>query len=143
MANLTVFPDSASFVDGAADFIAELAVSAVSERGRFTIALSGGGTPRAIDARLATPGFRNRLDWSKVQVFFSDERCVPPDDARSNFRMEHEALLAHVPLPTDNLHRIRGEDAPAQAALMYEQELSDVFRTSSAPHLRPRLPRHG
>jgi 6-phosphogluconolactonase len=133
MHNLTVYPDSQSFVDGAADFIAGLAASAIAERGRFTIALSGGGTPRAIDARLATADYRDRVDWSRLQVFFSDERCVPPDDTRSNYRMAHEALLAHVPLPSDNLHRIRGEDDPAQAALSYGQELSEVFRTSSAP----------
>jgi 6-phosphogluconolactonase len=133
MFDLTVYPDGSSFVDGAADFIAGLASSAIAERGRFTIALSGGGTPRAIDARLATPAFSDRFDWSKVQVFFSDERCVPPDDARSNFRMAHEALLARVPLPPENLHHIRGEDDPAQAALMYEQELSATFRTASVP----------
>ncbi len=60
------------------------------------IALVGGGTPRPIYARLATPGFGHRIDWSKVHVFFGDERCVPPDDSRSNYRMAREALLDHV-----------------------------------------------
>ena len=133
MVNMTVYPDGPSFVDGAADFIAELATSAIADRGQFTIALSGGGTPRAIDARLARSDYSDRIDWSKLHVFFSDERCVPPDDSRSNYRMAHEALLAHVPLPPDNLHRIRGEDDPSLAALRYEQELSEVFRTSSVP----------
>ena len=96
MSNLIVYPDSQSFIDGAADFIAGFAAQAIAERGRFTIALSGGGTPRPIYARLATAGYRDRIDWSKVHVFFGDERCVPPDDARSNYRMAREALLDHV-----------------------------------------------
>lgn len=108
MSNLTVYPDSQSFIDGSADFIAGLARQATAEHGRFTIALSGGGTPHPIYARLATPGYADRFDWPKVQLFFSDERCVPPDDSRSNYRMAREALLDHVSLPPSNIHRIRG-----------------------------------
>jgi len=133
MAHVTVYPDHLSFVDGAAAFIAELAVASIAESGRFAIALSGGGTPRPIYARLATTDHARYIDWSKVHIFFSDERCVPPDDVRSNYRMAREALLDKVPLPSGNIHRIRGEDDPAQAALAYEQNLQGLFRTSSAP----------
>jgi 6-phosphogluconolactonase len=133
MSNVTVYKDSASFVDGSAAFIAELAAQAVAGRGRFTIALSGGGTPRPIYARLAAADHASRIEWPKVHVFFGDERCVPLDDPRSNYRMAHEALLAHVPLPPGNIHRMRGEDEPGQAALAYQQELQQVFRTSSFP----------
>ena len=80
--------------------------------------------------RRTTPA---RIDWGKVHVFFSDERCVPPDDAASNYRMAREALLDHVPLPPGNVHRIRGEEDPALAALAYEQDLQGVFRTSVIP----------
>jgi len=135
MPNLVVYPDSPSFIDGAADFIADLAAKSIAEHGRFTIALSGGGTPRPIYARLATADYRDRIDWSQVHIFFGDERCVPPDDVRSNYRMVRVALLDHAqrPLPPGNLHRIQGEIDPAQAALIYEQELQSLFRTSAFP----------
>lgn len=130
---VTVYPDHPSFVDGAAAFIAGLAAESIAERGRFTIALAGGGTPRPIYARLAAADHAERIEWGKVHVFFSDERCVPPDDAASNYRMAREVLLDHVPLPPDNIHRIRGEKDPALAALAYEQDLQGLFRTSAAP----------
>jgi 6-phosphogluconolactonase len=144
MPNPIVFPDQPGFIDGAADFIVDLATEAIAERGRFVIALSGGSTPRPIYARLAShpaatrtreasAGYRDSIDWSKVYVFFSDERCVPPDDSRSNYRMAREALLDHVALPADNIHRIQGEIDPAQAALIYEQELQHLFRSSTFP----------
>jgi 6-phosphogluconolactonase len=133
MPNPIVFPDQPGFIDGAADFIADLAAEAITERGRFVIALSGGGTPQPIYARLSSADYRDRIDWSKVHVFFSDERCVPPDDARSNYRMAREALLDHVALPADHIHRIQGEVDPAQATLIYEQELQHLFRSSTFP----------
>jgi 6-phosphogluconolactonase len=133
MSNLTVYPDNPSFVNGAADFVAKLTTQAIAERGRFTIALSGGSTPHPIYARLATSGYKERIDWSKVHIFFGDERCVPPDDSRSNYRMAREALLDHVPLPPDNIYRIRGEDDPALAALLYEEQVQRFFRSPSVP----------
>ncbi len=135
MTNLMVYPDRQSFIDSTANFIVDLAAQAIAERGRFTIALSGGGTPRPIYTRLATTDYRERIDWSKVHLFFGDERCVSPDDALagSNYRMAREALLDHVALPPDNIHRIQGEIDPAQAALIYEQELQRLFRTSTFP----------
>lgn len=133
MYRLHVFSDNENFVGGSTDFIAELATQAVAERGRFTVALSGGGTPRPIYARLAKPGYRDRFDWSRVHIFFGDERCVPPDDSRSNFRMARETLLDHVALPPENIYRIRGEDDPALAALQYELQVERFFRTSACP----------
>jgi 6-phosphogluconolactonase len=133
MAQRLVYPDRSRFIDGAADFIVDLAAQAIAERGRFTIALSGGGTPRPIYARLASADYRDRIDWDKVHLFFGDERCVPPDDTHSNFHMAREALLDHVPLLPDQIHRIQGELDPAQAALSYEQEIQRLFRTSTFP----------
>ncbi len=133
MSNLHVFADNSSFVNGSADFILDLAARAIQERGRFTIALSGGNTPKAIYARLATAEYQTRADWSRAQIFFGDERCVPPDDARSNFRMAREAWFDPARLPAENVHRMRGEDDPARAALAYEQELAQLFRTRALP----------
>ena len=132
-ADVTVYPDHQSFVDGTAAFIAGLAAESIAARGRFTIALAGGGTPRPIYARLAAADHAARIDWGKVYVFFSDERCVPPDDAASNYRMAREALLDHVSLPPGNVHRMRGEDDPTLAATAYEQELCALFDASAAP----------
>ena len=128
-----VFDDNRRFVDGSADFIAALAAAAIAERGRFTIALSGGGTPKQIYARLATADYRGRIAWEKVQIFFGDERCVPPDDARSNYRMAREALFDHAPLPAENIHRIHGEDDPALEALRYEQDIAGLYRSARFP----------
>ncbi len=132
---ITIFPDKDSFIAGAAEWMAARAVEAIAARGRWTVALAGGGTPKPIYARLAEAGHAQRIDWSRAHVFFGDERSVPPDDPRSNYRMAREALLDHVPLPAENVHRMAGEEDPALAALAYELEIQRLFRTSSLPAL--------
>lgn len=84
----------------------------------FSIALSGGSTPKAVFEYLATH-FRDQIAWDKVQVFWSDERCVPPDSPESNYRMAKESLLDRVPIPEGQIFRIHGEIDPAAAALQY------------------------
>lgn len=130
---LHVFPDYASFVAGAADFIVGVAAGAIAERGRFILALSGGGTPRPVYARLAGADVRDRIPWEKVHIFFGDERCVPPDDPGSNYRMVHEAWLGHSPIPPENIHRIRGEDDPAVEARRYEREIVRLVPSDRTP----------
>jgi 6-phosphogluconolactonase len=132
---ITVFPDKEHFIAGAAEFMVARAVEAITARGRWTVALAGGGTPKPIYQRLAEAGYAQRVDWQRVHVFFGDERCVSPDDPRSNYRMAREALLDFVPLPADNIHRMRGEDDPALAALACEQEIQRLFRTLTPPAL--------
>jgi 6-phosphogluconolactonase len=126
VAEAVVYPDSDSLGAGATEFIARQAAEAIARRGRFSIALSGGNTPRPVYARLA--GLR--LDWSRVLVFFGDERCVPPDDPRSNYRMARETLLEHVPIPPENVHRMRGEDPPRAAAEAYADEFAQALGAS-------------
>ncbi len=133
MTNVHVFPDHSSFVDGAADFITGVAASAIDERGRFTFALSGGGTPKPVYERLAMPPHRDRVAWEKAHLFFGDERCVPPDDERSNYRMVREAWLDRSPMPAENIHRIHGEDDPSLEALRYEQEIARFHRAAAFP----------
>jgi 6-phosphogluconolactonase len=107
---------------------------AARNQGRFTLALSGGTTPRALYQLLAQPPYAADIDWAATQVFWSDERCVPPDHAESNYRMAREALLDHVPLPPANIHRMRGElDVPQQAAREYRTALHGVFGKSGLP----------
>jgi 6-phosphogluconolactonase len=133
MSQLHVFADNPIFVNGAADFIADAAARAIAARGQFTVALSGGSTPKPVYAQLASPEYRERFDWTRTHIFFGDERCVPPDDAKSNYRMAREAWFDHVALPAENIHRMRGEDNPALEALRYEQEIAQLFRTNTFP----------
>lgn len=132
MPDITVYPDNDSLVSAAADFIADSAGQAIAARGRFTLALSGGHTPRPVYARLATPGYLDRIDWTRVQVFFGDERCVPPDDTRSNYHMVKTTLFNKIPLPEENIHHIRGEETPEQAARDYARILRHTFGVDNA-----------
>jgi 6-phosphogluconolactonase len=128
-AEVRVLPDNAALSRAAADEILRAARAALQEHGRFTVALSGGSTPRAIFARLAADAAagRTQLPWDKVQVFFGDERHVPPDHPDSNYRMANEALLSKVPIPPANVHRIHAELEAARAAVEYEDELRRTF----------------
>lgn len=94
----------------------------------FRVALSGGSTPRKFHSLLAQPGYRERVDWSRIEFYWGDERCVPPDDAESNYRMARETLLDHVPVSISQIHRMRGELTDvADAAVLYEGELRAGF----------------
>ena len=106
-------------IAGAADFIAVSATEAITARGSFAVALSGGNTPKPVYQRLASAA----IDWTRVHVFFSDERCVPARDTRSNCHMARAALLDRVAIPAGNLHRMRGEDPPEAAAEAYAADL--------------------
>src|SRR5438034_6967842 len=103
-----------NFVTDAADFILAQAQHALGERNEFRIALSGGNTPRPVYAQLAAIG--RDLPWDLIRITFGDERCVPPDDAESNFRMARETLLAPAAVPEQSILRLRGELDPQTAA---------------------------
>lgn len=127
-ANVTVLTDSADLAEAAARAIADAATDAVAARGRFTIALAGGSTPRATYMRLAQPRWAAAIQWHRTWVFFGDERCVPLDHPESNFRMAHETLLAKVPIPASQIFPMRCEhDDPDAAAAAYARALGEVF----------------
>ncbi|MBK8000017.1 MAG: 6-phosphogluconolactonase [Verrucomicrobia bacterium] len=133
-AEIRVLPDPAALARAAADEFSRLARESGATRGVFTVALSGGSTPKAIFNLLATDhaSGASPLPWDKIQIFFGDERHVPPDHADSNFRMANEHLLSKVPIPAANVHRIEGElDAPT-AATRYETKLRHVFHTATS-----------
>ena len=130
---LQVFPGEGSLALAAADHFVAAADQATRVAGRCVVALSGGATPERLHALLATDRYAAEIDWSRLHVFWGDERCVPPDDPASNYRMARESLLDHVPLPPEHIHRIRGEDDPTTAAAAYERELRDIFETPAGP----------
>lgn len=129
-----VLPDAAALAAQAAEFFTARAEEAVAARGVARIAISGGSTPKAAFHLLADPArpWRARMPWQRLELFWVDERCVPPGDADSNFRMTREALLDHVPMAPAQIHRMEGELDPEEAADRYESLLRNHFRLEGA-----------
>lgn len=116
----------------AARFV-RLANEFVTRRGSFNVALSGGSTPRCLYTMLASPRFRENIDWQRVHLFWGDERCVPPAHAESNYRMVKEVLLSKVPIPPENIHRMPAEkEDPQLAAIEYERAIGEFFKLSGS-----------
>ena len=126
--DIRVVPDTASlFQAGAKEFVSQ-AEAAIKTQGRFSVALSGGSTPRGMFSLLAA-NYRDRLPWDKIFFFWSDERHVPPDSSESNFRMAYESLLSKVPVPHANIFRVPAEKPDAvQVAAEYEQTVRRFFQ---------------
>ena len=115
--------DADALAEAGADAIAAAAALAIAAHGEFRLALSGGKTPHATFAALR----QRRVDWERTSLFFSDERCVPPEHADSNFARAREALLQHVPVKAARVHRMFGELAPEVGADHYESLLRRLF----------------
>src|SRR5882757_5183073 len=113
----------------AAEETAHIAGESICTHGEFTLCLSGGSTPAATYELLATR-FHLSVDWKELQFFWGDERCVPPTDPESNFAMANRTMLSKLSLRPEQVHRMRGEDAPAIAAASYEEELVKHFGVS-------------
>jgi 6-phosphogluconolactonase len=123
---------STNFVTDAANFIVDQAHKALGARGEFRVALSGGNTPRPVYTRLAT--IARDLPWERVLITFGDERCVPPEDEQSNFRMARETLFLPAGVPERSVMRMRGEVEPQIAAEEYRGEL-DLLATQRGEHV--------
>ncbi|MGB8649002.1 MAG: 6-phosphogluconolactonase [Anaerolineae bacterium] len=130
---LLVYADRKALARAAADLFVETAAQAIGANGRFTVALSGGTTPRDLYAELASPEYQERVDWARCHFFWGDERPAPPDDPQSNFRMADQTLLSQVPVPRNQIYRILGEQAPEAAAGAYDQTLH-AFWGEALPH---------
>jgi 6-phosphogluconolactonase len=128
MNNVKISPTTGELIHAAAELFVNCHNDAMRARGRFSVALSGGSTPKTLYELLATKEFGSVIDWAHTFVFWGDERCVPPDDADSNYRMARESLLDHVSVPPDHVYRMRGEVDPDQAAGEYEGFLKAFFR---------------
>jgi len=131
--NLRIFATLEQLAVAAAERFIDLAAASENASGQFCVALSGGTTPKRVYELLPTEDFSSRIDWSRVQLFFGDERAVPPDHPDSNYRMANEALISKVPIPAENVHRMRGELDPNAAAASYEVELRSVFSGQEWP----------
>jgi 6-phosphogluconolactonase len=115
-----------NFVADAANFIVDLAHKALAERNEFRIALSGGNTPRPVYSEIARMG--RDLPWDRMLITFGDERCVPPDDEQSNYRMARESLFAAANVPEKSIMRMRGEIEPHVAAQQYQDDVDLLAR---------------
>jgi len=136
--DIRIHPDSQAGAEAAAAFVLEAGKEAVRANGRFFIALSGGTTPETLYRVLASPAFADRFDWFRTTFFFSDERCVPPDDPRSNYALADKTLFAPLRITPSQVYRMAGESRDPQAAAHeYEQQLR--LATKTAPSAQPSL----
>lgn len=133
--NVQIFDDPERVAREAAGLFVRLSIEAVSARGTFSVALSGGSTPRRIYELLASDDYRTQVSWPSVHIFFGDERTVAPDHADSNYRMANDELLARVPVLSKNVHRMNGVGDAAANASEYESELRAFFGDLAWPRL--------
>lgn len=125
---VTVLDNATALATAAAQAIAAIATESVDAHGRFTLALSGGATPRETYMYLAQSPIADVMPWDRTFVFFGDERCVPPDHPESNFRLAQETLLSKVPVPAEQVFRMVDDRCDADAAATaYGRRLSEVF----------------
>ena len=116
----------------AAEWFVQLASDAVARSGRFTVALAGGLTPKRLYQLLAEPPYRDQIDWPRWEIFWNDERAVPPDHPESNYKMAWDALLSRVPVDRSRVHRMPGEAADAdQTAIAYQREIAAALAVSA------------
>ena len=122
---LQIFPDHAELSQAAAQYFVQFAGKAAAVRGRFGVTLCGGSTPEELYRLLSQAPFDQNVPWPQVHVFWGDERLVPPDEPGSNYGQAAELLLDRVPLPAQNVHRVKGELEPAAAVADYANQLRD------------------
>ena len=132
-ANISIFETAEQVAVAAAERFVECANELHRGLTRFSVALAGGNTPRRVYELLATDRFKNRVEWSRVYLFFGDERCVPPEHPDSNYRMAFESLISHIPIPATNVYRIIGEGDANENARSYENQLRAFFDGLSYP----------
>lgn len=113
-----------------AEFVIRSVMDLLKRQERVSVALSGGATPIKLYQRLAIRSIQQGIPWNRVHLFWGDERCVPPDDPDSNYRMGYSTLISQVPIPKKNVYRMPGEKGPEAAAEEYEKTLRAFFGAS-------------
>ena len=134
---LQIFETRQDLAQAAAKQFVAKSIKAVAQRGVFTVALSGGSTPKLLYQLLADADepFREQVPWPSIHFFWSDERHVPPDHPDSNYRMANEAMLAHVPVSPNNVHRVISENPNAEEAARVYEETILQFVPGNPPRL--------
>jgi 6-phosphogluconolactonase len=125
MKSLRVFSDSVAMAEEMARCWCELARQATNNQHVFTVVLSGGSTAPLLYGKLAEPEWRNNIPWKAVHIFFADERCVAPNNEESNYKIIYDHLLSQIPIPKENVHRIRGEENPEKEAIRYTKVIQN------------------
>lgn len=125
---IRVFETAEELSKAAAELFVESAASAIEKKGKFLVSLSGGSTPKRAFEILAQPEFKEQVQWDKVHIFWGDERCVPFIHPDSNAGMTFKALLDHVSVPSEQIHLIKGDIPPHDAALIYNELLKKLFK---------------
>jgi 6-phosphogluconolactonase len=133
-AEFVVLQDAAAVARETAERFVAAAAAAIAERGRFSVALSGGSTPKAVYPLLVSQPLVSRVDWSRVEFFWGDDRSVPPDDPESNFGVAQQMLISHLPgVGPDSVHRMPADAADRDAAAAaYADEIVRVLGGSSS-----------
>ena len=124
---LQVYSDAQQLSQAAAKWIAGLIAETLKVQDRFTIALSGGSTPKLLHKILAAAPYKDQIDWSKMHIFWGDERAVPFEDDRNNAKMAYDTLLNFVPVPPSQIHVMRTDIGPEESAIEYEKILHQYF----------------
>jgi 6-phosphogluconolactonase len=130
LSGVEIHEDERAAARAGAEEFRQLAIDAVASAGRFSTALTGGGSPVEMYGLLATDEFADSIPWQSVHLFWGDDRCVPPAHPRSNFGMANDLFIDSVPIPAENVHRIRGELGSVEGARQYEAELRSFFGSS-------------
>lgn len=132
--SIDIYPDTEALSQEAAQYIVRVAQESIAAHRRFTLALSGGSTPKKLYGMLAEEPYRSQIDWSAVDIFWSDERCVPTDDAECNFLMAQQVLFSKIPIPANQIHRMPADkDDRDAASYAYTLEMQQVFGTDGVP----------
>lgn len=127
---LHIYKNAETLSDAVAGWIAGRIGETLKKKGRFTIALSGGSTPQRLHKILAASPYKEQIDWSKLHIFWGDERAVPFQDSRNNAKMAYDTLLDFVPVPASQIHVMRTDITPEQSAIEYEKILHQYFSSA-------------
>jgi len=132
--HIAVYPDTDILSCEAAQYIIRIAQESITTHGNFMIALSGGSTPKKLYSLLGGEPYRSQINWSLVDIFWSDERCVPADNEESNYHMAQQALLSKIPITAEQIHRMPADQADGHAAsLDYSRDMQQAFATDGIP----------
>jgi 6-phosphogluconolactonase len=130
---IQVVSDLEAMSHKAAEMFVNSSRTCMASQGKFSVAISGGSTPRRLYTLLGSNPYREEVNWLLVHFFWVDERCVPKEHEESNFKAAFDTLLSKISIPDENIHRIMGEGAPDKAARDYEEEVRKSFGMSGLP----------